>query len=38
MREHIEKHARTGIVTNQPGGFDPNRAHAAATVYVPDQH
>lgn len=24
--------ARAGIVTNQPGGYDRNRAHAAVTV------
>jgi hypothetical protein len=25
------KHIRTGIVTNQPGEYDPNRPHASVT-------
>ncbi|MFT4471379.1 hypothetical protein ACMX2H_15865 [Arthrobacter sulfonylureivorans] len=27
-----EHHERAGIVTNQPGGYDPGRAHAAVTT------
>jgi len=27
-----ERHARTGIMTNQPGGYDRDRPHAATTV------
>jgi hypothetical protein len=32
-----EKHARKGIMTNQPGGYDPDRAHAAASVCDRDE-
>lgn len=28
----IEKHARAGIVTNQPGAYDRDRPHASTIV------
>jgi len=29
---HNEKHRRTGVVTNQPGGWDRDRPHASTIV------
>lgn len=32
IREHNERHARRGLVTNQPGGYDAGRPHASTIV------
>lgn len=32
LEDALCDHGRTGIVTNQPEGYDPNRPHAATNV------